>query len=233
MKKGDFLWALALAAVVAFLVAPGTHALFVTASKGHPLLMAFVKFGLLATMGELLAIRIVSGSWSTPVGLPWKAVIWGFIGMLIALIFVLYDNGVSALMTKGYLPNPSGDGFSPAFTKAFFISSLMNLLFAPTFMAMHRVTDTWIDLAEGKLSGMMQLKLPEVLRPIDWNGFIQFVICRTIPLFWIPAHTIVFMLPSEYRVLVAAMLSIVLGAILGFAKKRGQTEPAKPVAHRA
>jgi hypothetical protein len=42
---------------------------------------------------------------------------------------------------------------------------------------------------------------------------------KTIPIFWIPAHTITFLLPSEYRVLSAAFLSIALGTILAFAKK--------------
>jgi len=43
---------------------------------------------------------------------------------------------------------------------------------------------------------------------------------KTIPMFWIPAHTITFLLPSEFRVLAAAFLSIALGAILAFAKKK-------------
>ena len=56
---------------------------------------------------------------------------------------------------------------------------------------------------------------------IDWNGFVSFVVVKTIPLFWIPAHTVTFMLAPEYRVVVAAFLSIALGGILSFAKKKG------------
>ena len=52
------------------------------------------------------------------------------------------------------------------------------------------------------------------------DGFVSFVLMKTIPIFWIPAHTITFLLPSEYRVLSAAFLSIALGAILAFAKKK-------------
>jgi len=40
---------------------------------------------------------------------------------------------------------------------------------------------------------------------------------KTIPLFWIPAHTITFLLNPDYQVLFAAFLSIVLGAILAVA----------------
>jgi hypothetical protein len=43
---------------------------------------------------------------------------------------------------------------------------------------------------------------------------------KTIPFFWIPAHTLTFLLPSEYRVLAAAMLSIALGLILTITKKK-------------
>ncbi|MCX7905011.1 MAG: Mpv17/PMP22 family protein, partial [Caloramator sp.] len=50
--------------------------------------------------------------------------------------------------------------------------------------------------------------------------FISFVVLKTIPFFWIPAHTITFLLPSEYRVLMASFLSIALGAILSLAKRK-------------
>jgi hypothetical protein len=55
---------------------------------------------------------------------------------------------------------------------------------------------------------------------------VSFVLLRTIPFFWIPAHTLTFMLPPEYRVLAAAMLSVALGAILAFAKRTQQAKPA-------
>ncbi|GAB1473896.1 hypothetical protein MASR2M69_13370 [Bacteroidota bacterium] len=41
----------------------------------------------------------------------------------------------------------------------------------------------------------------------------KFVVGKTIPLFWIPAHTITFLLPDTYKVIFAASLSIVLGLI--------------------
>ncbi|EQB89040.1 hypothetical protein M918_22160 [Clostridium sp. BL8] len=59
-----------------------------------------------------------------------------------------------------------------------------------------------------------------LIKTIDWYGYIGFVVCKTIPIFWIPAHTITFLLPSEYRVLTAALLSIVLGAILATSKAK-------------
>ncbi len=220
MKKLDLVWAAALAAVVAFLVFPATHEIFASLSKTHPYMMAFVKFALLATMGELLAIRIVTGDWAKPVGVVWRAVIWGVLGMVIGLVFSLYAAGVTAAMKSGMLPSFGEVGFAHSLAFAFFASTLMNCLFAPTFMAFHRITDTYIDMGKGTLAGMSKLSLGEVLDRIDWKGFVTFVVCKTIPIFWIPAHTVTFMLAPEYRVMMAAMLSIALGGILAFAKKK-------------
>ncbi len=220
MKKYDLVWAAALAAVVLFLVTPATHVIFTTLSKTHPYMMAFIKFALLSTMGELLAIRIISGDWKKPVGILWRAAIWGFLGIMIALVFSLYAAGVTDAMKKGLLPSFGESGFAHSLAFAFFASTLMNCLFAPTFMAFHRITDTYIDLGNGTWAGMRALSLPQVLDHIDWKGFITFVICKTVPVFWIPAHTVTFMLAPEYRVMMAAMLSIALGGILAFAKKK-------------
>lgn len=217
----DILWTLALLTILAFLLVPATHVFFVQASQSHVYLMAFLKFAVLATMGELLATRILHGRWTRQTGLIWRAAVWGFLGVLIALVFYLYATGVMAAIHKGLLPSLGMEGFGARFGFAIITSTLMNLLFAPTFMAFHRITDTYIDLGNGNLKKMMHLKLPEVLDQIDWNGFIRIVVCKTIPFFWIPAHTITFLLPSEHRVFAAAILSIALGAILAFSKKHG------------
>lgn len=211
MKKGDFLWAGALAAAVAFLIAPATHEVFIEFTSIHPFISGFIKFFILASMGELLAIRIVSSDWIMPRGIVFRAGVWGFLGMVIVLIFSVFASGVKSGMQSGLLP-----GGESKFLFAFFVSSVMNLTFAPTMMAFHRVTDTIIDVSyqNGKVASLSQ-----VLPVIDWKGFISFAIVKTIPVFWIPAHTITFLLPPEYRVLMAAMLSIALGAILAFAKK--------------
>lgn len=222
MKKGDFIWGAVLACVVIFLMAPQTHRIFLSASAGHPYGMAFLKFGILASMGELLAIRIVSGDWKKPKGLLWRALIWGVLGMGISLMFVMFDAGVHGAMDRGYLPSVGSAGIFPALVTAFLISTTMNLVFAPTFMGLHRITDTWIELGNGSLPEMKRQKLLDVLDAADLKGFVSFVVCRTIPLFWIPAHTVTFLLAPEYRVLAAAMLSICLGVILGLSKRKGQ-----------
>ena len=215
MKKTDLIWTSVLLVIITFLIYPTTHKLFMSAVELHPYLMGFVKFSILATMGELLALRVFLGMWKLPVGIIYRMIIWGFFGVTFVLAFDLFAGGVATSTQHGLLPL-----FGGGVSKAFFTSALMNLMFGPVFMALHRVTDTYIDLGEGKLEKILKLKLANVVEKIDWYGFISFVVLKTIPLFWIPAHTLTFVLPAEYRVLVAAFLSIALGGILAIAKKK-------------
>jgi hypothetical protein len=76
-QLGDLLWPAALAAVTAFFIIPATNTLFVNLTAAHPYGMGFLKFAILATMGELLARRLGSGKWHRPAGLVWRILIWG------------------------------------------------------------------------------------------------------------------------------------------------------------
>lgn len=216
MKKGDILWVFVLAVFVAIIASPITHDMFVKFTTEHAYIGGFIKFMILATMGELLAIRIVAGEWNIPSGVIYRALIWGFLGMVIVLIFNVFAVGVTGALSQGFLP-----GKSSKLAFAFFVSSVMNLTFAPTMMAFHRITDTYIDLKYE--SNSKKVTIEDVTSKIDWHGFVSFVVLKTIPFFWIPAHTITFLLPPEYRVLAAAALSIALGLILAFAKKKKTT----------
>jgi len=217
LKKGDFFWLFNLTVFVVILIIPVTHKMFVKFTTEHAYLGGFIKFFLLATMGELLAIRIVTGDWNIPKGLLYRAFVWGLLGMAIVLIFSVFAAGIASALANGFLP-----GGNSQFAFAFFVSFIMNLSFAPTMMAFHRITDTFIDLKYENKKG--KVTLSEVIKRIDWDVFVSFVIMKTIPFFWIPAHTITFLLPPEYRVLSAAFLSIALGAILAFAKKNMTSE---------
>lgn len=210
MKKGDILWGAALLAVVAFLAYGPTRELFEAATASQPYVMGFLKFAILATMGELLAVRIVKGEWEKPSGLAFRAFIWGFLGVVIVLIFKVFAGGVLFAQANGFLPT----GHKILF--AFFTSALMNMTFAPTMMGFHRITDTYIDLKTANKPH----DLSSIVAEINWDGYVKFVLLKTIPIFWIPAHTITFLLPTQYQVLMAGFLSIALGAILAFAKRR-------------
>lgn len=223
MKRGDFLWLAVLGIVSSIMLVPVSHQVFVGVTKAHPYGMGFVKFAILATMGELMTIRIVAGAWRQPPGLAARVVIWGIIGMIIVLAFEIFSSGVLAAISKGLLWSAEGSKV----WAAFLISAMTNLIFAPVFMTFHRVTDTYIDVIWGENKPFRKIALAEVVGKIDWQGLISFVICKTIPYFWIPAHTITFLLPPEYRVLMAAYLSIALGAFLAYGKRRTNKVAAK------
>jgi hypothetical protein len=211
MKKGDLIWGAVFLAFVAILAVPSSREAFIGFTSAHALLGGFLKFAVLASMGELLAVRVGSGDWKFSSFFMARAIIWGLLGAVITMIFTIYATGVTALLAKGLLP---GEGSSLAF--AFFTSFLMNTTFAPTFMYVHRITDTYLDM---KHAGESDLSLGNVVNSIDTASFWTFVIKKTVPFFWIPAHTITFLLPGEYRVLAAAGLSIALGLILTIAKR--------------
>ena len=214
-KAGDLLWGLCLAGIIALLAVPATREGLVSLTNAHPFLLGFAKFAILATMGELLSIRILSGGWKKPKGMLAKAVVWGLIGMIIVLVFAIYSRGVAGAVAAGLLR--VGRGTPAKLLTAFLISLSMNLSFAPVFMAAHRLSDTYIDLrVEGK-----RPNLDELLLAIDWKGFFRIVLLVTIPAFWVPAHTVTFLLPPDFRVLAAALLSLALGVILAFARRHG------------
>jgi hypothetical protein len=221
VRKGDFTWLAGLLLIAFLLLYPATHELFVRLTKGYPYIMGFVKVAILATMGELLTLRIITGKWRQPFGLPYRAFVWGLLGTSFVLVFEIFASGTMVAINKGLLP--SGAGVVAQVLPALFTSAAMNLVFAPTMMAFHRITDTYIDLAQGTPGKLGQVTLQAVVTQINWHNFIGFVIIKTIPLFWIPAHTITFLLPPEYRVLMAALLSIALGVILSFAKKTSKS----------
>jgi hypothetical protein len=223
-RLGDFIWLVILVSIAAIFLYPRTQTLLIDATQNHPYIMGFIKFSILATMGELLAIRIVTKKWGFPVGLAYRSIVWGMIGAGLVIVFGVYGKGVVALIDAGLLP--AGRLPYETITTAFWISVINNLSFAPTLMLSHKLTDTYLDLANGKLSNIQSVTLSEVVSAIDWRGFLDLVIFKAIPLFWIPAHTITFFLPPEYRVLFAALLSIALGGILGYAKRGIVSRPA-------
>jgi hypothetical protein len=210
---GDIIWLTILLIFTAFLVLPQTHQIFIQWTSTHPYLMGFIKFGLLATMGELLALRLANKTWKLPVGLIFKIAIWGLIGVLITFMFSFYSAGVSAMVAP--LKISSGNQLLSKLFPAFLTSLIMNLTFGIVFMGMHRMSDTYIEMRYNH----KKPSLKELIQSIQWDSFISFVVFKTIPLFWIPAHTITFALPSYYRVVAAAYLSIILGVILVYSNR--------------
>ena len=207
---------LSLCGFAAILIIPASREIFKTLSNGHPYLMGFAKFAILATAGELLAVRLAKKAWALPSYVWVRFLIWGVIGVWITYMMKIFGAGVGALMQSGLLPCPQ-NAFLHSFIKAFLISATMNLSFGPTFMALHKCSDTYLDI---RATGKRKITLANVIHKVDWEKFASFTLLKTVPLFWIPAHTVTFMLPTEYQVAMAAALSVALGIILNLKRKK-------------
>ena len=216
MKIKDFIWIALLILISLFIFLPFTNPIFVSLTTNHPYLMGYIKTMILASMGEMLVVRIKKGNYFGDPGFILKAIVWGFLGMAFVFVFPLFEGGIKSIFNERMLFEYS---FLNTLVFAFLVSTSMNLLFAPTFMIFHRITDTSINLSRGSLKEIMRTPFNDVIGSIDFKFFFSFVVLKTIPLFWIPAHTITFILPSVYRVLMASYLSIALGIFLSIKRK--------------
>lgn len=227
MKKGDLLFlCVTLVLFVPFFVSDELYGAYREFNSSHGMLASFFKFAVLSTLGELLGLRISSGSYYRKgFGVMPRAFVWGIFGMAINMAFVIFSTGIPAF--AGYLgvENPagimSGNISVGKVALAFAISVAMNSIFAPVFMTLHKITDTHILATGGTMRGLFSpIPMGEILQNINWKVQWGFVFKKTIPLFWFPAHTVTFLLPEDMRVIFAALLGVVLGLILAVVARR-------------
>lgn len=232
MKKQDLIFILALLVIfLPFVFFKQAYDFLFDPKTGmntmHPLLVAFFKFFVLATMGEMLGLRIKTGKYHTPgFGIFPRAVVWGILGVMIAAAFIIFDGGTMLFAKKVYkMSDPqafmSGALGVQKILLAFSISTFLNVFFAPMFMTLHKITDTHILQNGGKFKSIYTpIKFEQIITTMNWKVQWSFVFKKTIPMFWIPAQTINFCFAPQYRVLNAAILSIVLGVILAIANMK-------------
>ncbi len=161
--------------------------------KAYPIYTAMIQFALLGTLGDVIAKWIIEKRISLPFGLKTlllKMLEWAFLAILIKYAFAGFNGFVDALVAHKLLPELGH------YSRAFAISTAMNLQFGPFLVLMHRLLDNlvagqrnWQNLDKGFLS-------------LLW--------------FWIPAHSVTFMLDKPFQIGLAALWSVVLGIILGF-----------------
>ncbi len=196
----------------------------------HPMVMSFFKFAILATLGEVIGLRIKTNKFTASgFGIIPRAVIWGFLGLTIKMAFVIFASGVPVFLEKmgvaGALEVMKQPFTANKLLVAFSISAAMNLIYAPVMMTLHRITDTHIVANGGKLLCLLQaIQFGKIIKELDWGMQWNFVFKKTIPFFWIPAHTITFLLPVEYQVLFAALLGVVLGVLLAIAGNKANAK---------
>ncbi len=229
MKKSDVVvLGVIIVVLLPFFIFPSIFKSYEALNGAHAYAMSFIKFAILATFGECLGLRLRAGVYNKKkFGILPRALVWGFLGVTIKIAFVIFGEG-APLMLKTFgihfsVTNPADILRQPGFSMlklfaAFSVSTTLNLFFAPVFMAFHRITDMHIMYTGGTLKGFFTpIPVGRYVREADWFTFWNFVVKWTIPVFWIPAQTINFMLPEGYRILVAAVYSVILGILLSLA----------------
>ena len=229
MKKSDIIvLGVVIITLFPFFIFPQVLNGYKELNAAHGYAMSFSKFAILATFGECLGLRIRQGIYNKKgFGLIPRAIVWGFLGITIKVAFVIFGEGAPMILkTIGvHFPyaHPADVLRQPGFSglkllAAFSVSMTMNLLFAPVFMASHRVTDMHIQRTGGTLKGFLTIiPVGKYIKEIDWFSFWDFVVKKTIPVFWIPAQTINFLFPEDYRIFIAAIYSVILGVLLSLA----------------
>lgn len=162
-----------------------------------PLITAMIQFALLGTLGDVISKWIIRRKIFLPfsfVTLLLKMFEWAVLAVFIKYAFVGFVSFVDGLISQNYLPSLN------VFGKAFSISVSMNLQFGPFLVLMHRILDNLIA------------------RENNWQNIDKGM--YSLLWFWIPAHTITFMLPKPFQIGLAALWSVALGIILGFYNKK-------------
>lgn len=227
MKKSDFIFgALFTAVFLPVLLSQQAYDSFAGFSRDWAFTASFLKFAILATMGEMLGMRIRTGKYYVPgFGLIPRAFVWGMLGVFTKAAFMIFSAGVPSIAAYAGMKETAsvmaGGLTGQKIMLSFSISFFLNIIYAPVLMVTHKVTDFHIMTTGGStVKFFSAMDVAAALGATDWNTMWGFVLKKTIPLFWIPAHTITFLLPAELQILFAALLSTALGLILAIASRK-------------
>lgn len=201
--------------------------LYVSWLKSAPLLTAAIQFAILGTLGDMLAARLRNGKMSGAEILS-KLPTWAILGISIKYAFLGGTGATAILMDHGFLPT---FGVQGAFFAAFYKSLLVNTFFGPFMMIGHRLSDDYVYRcryqAGEMLRGLTKANLWSGLQSIHWDS--MKVSLGLLLKFWVPAHTLTFLLPEHFQIPVAALWAIALGGMLGYFNRTGKTEEVADV----
>jgi len=224
LKRSDFYFiGILLVLFLPFILSEQLFNFYKEFNHSHGLITSFIKFAILATLGETLGARISTGQYvQKGFGIIPRMLVWGLIGITVKMSFVIFATGTPAFMEYAGFQNASealrGNlGWDKIFV-AFCTSVALNIIYAPVMMTFHKITDMHIQTYKGSLKALVSpIDFRKIFVNLNWSVQWNFMFKKTIPLFWIPAHTITFLLNPDYQVLFAAFLGVVLGAILAVA----------------
>lgn len=160
MKKSDILFFLfVIALFLPFFISDTIYEWYKSFNAIHGMVMSFVKFAILATLGEMLGLRISTGVYHNKTfGIIPRMVIWGVLGMGINMAMIIFSKGTPIFLEYMGLEYAStlmnGDFCLAKFLVALAISVTMNSIFAPVFMTLHKITDTHIGNCGGSIKAL-------------------------------------------------------------------------------
>ncbi len=170
---------------------------YIVLVKTHPMIMAIAQFAILGTFGEVLSKWVSLKKIHLPFSFSlilWKMMIWSILAVCIKYAFLGFHGFVDQLVASSYLP--ADCLINRSFSRALSISFFMNVQFGLLLVILHRVLDN-------AMPGQKK----------NWSGLGKAML--TLLWFWIPAHTVTFMLAKDYQIGLAALWSVALGLILG------------------
>lgn len=234
LKKADIFFILfVILLFLPFILNDQVFSIYKTFNHEHGLITSFIKFAILATLGELIGIRIRTGRYFMKnFGVIPHMVVWGIIGVTIKMAFVIFAVGTPAFLEYVGLDHATAALTGPLSGEKVFVafctSVAMNTIYAPVMMIFHKITDVHILANKGSVKSLWTpIKFRKIFVNLNWDVQWNFVFKKTIPLFWFPAHTITFLLNPDYQVLFAAFLGIMLGVILAVADMMDQQTEEK------
>ena len=171
---------------------------FIAATRAHGPAMAFLKFFFLGTLGAILKTGTSGRGWVLERGVL-KALVWGVYGIWIGAAFAVFSGGVEAAVAHGWWFGQ----IPAALGKSLWINVIGG--YAYLMMRSHILSDRVLD--GGWSAALGTLVSPEEVRSRKYLWI-------TIFLIWVPAHWFTFSQPEEWRVIIAAVLSVVLGFLL-------------------
>ncbi len=229
MKRNDIIFLGVLILIFApFFISKDLYDFYNTFNAEHGMIMSFIKFAVLATLGEVIGLRIRKGVYNEPnFGILPRAIVWGFLGLTIKGAFTIFSVGTPVFLqylgVENAIASMTGGFTATKLLVAFCISVFMNSTYGPVMMTFHKITDTHIMMNGGTVAGLFRpIPFGKIISNLNWDVQWNFVFKKTIPFFWFPAHTLTFLLPPNWQVLFAAILGIALGVILSVASLKGE-----------
>lgn len=92
MKKSDFIFLLVATAIfLPFFISDDAYEWYKTFNATHGMVMSFLKFAILSTMGEMIGLRISTGVYiNRTFGIIPRMVVWGLLGMGINMAMIIF-----------------------------------------------------------------------------------------------------------------------------------------------